>query len=79
MSKVREPHWSSRVFMRLYQGVRIMVQSNEEHVRQRAHQLWEQAGSPEGREDEFWFEAERELQNGDPALNAEEEAPKFTE
>jgi hypothetical protein len=35
-------------------------------------------GLPKG-EDEFWFEAERELQNDDPALNAEEEAPKFTE
>jgi len=32
-----------------------------EQIRQRAHQLWEAAGRPEGREQEFWFEAEREL------------------
>ncbi|NMA97666.1 MAG: DUF2934 domain-containing protein [Phyllobacteriaceae bacterium] len=30
-------------------------------VRERAYQLWDQAGQPEGREQEFWFDAEREL------------------
>ncbi len=34
----------------------------EEHIRTRAHELWERAGSPEGREDEFWHRAEKELQ-----------------
>jgi hypothetical protein len=29
----------------------------------RAHQLWEEAGKPEGREHEFWYQAERELQH----------------
>jgi hypothetical protein len=24
-----------------------------------AHELWEQAGKPDGREDEFWHQAER--------------------
>lgn len=33
----------------------------EDKVRERAYQLWEQAGSPEGREREFWYDAEREL------------------
>ncbi|TMJ82101.1 MAG: DUF2934 domain-containing protein, partial [Alphaproteobacteria bacterium] len=33
--------------------------------RSRAHQLWEQAGKPEGREDEFWRLAEQELLNED--------------
>lgn len=27
-------------------------------IRQRAHELWEQAGKPHGREEEFWIEAE---------------------
>lgn len=27
----------------------------------RAYQLWEQAGKPEGRDQEFYLEAEREL------------------
>ncbi len=34
---------------------------NEETVRQLAHQLWESAGCPEGRQDEFWYAAERDL------------------
>ena len=50
----------------------------EDRIRTRAHQLWELAGRPEGREEEFWHEAEREL-SGDPAINAEEASEKFTE
>ena len=30
-------------------------------IRRRAHELWELAGKPDRREDEFWLEAEREL------------------
>ena len=30
-------------------------------VRQRAHELWEQHGSRDGHEVEFWLQAEREL------------------
>lgn len=32
-----------------------------EEIQARAHRLWEQAGKPEGREQEFWQQAEREL------------------
>ena len=34
----------------------------ENRVRQRAYELWEQHGSREGHEAEFWHQAERELQ-----------------
>ncbi|MGT2502105.1 DUF2934 domain-containing protein [Bradyrhizobium guangxiense] len=37
----------------------------EQEIRERAHRLWEQAGRPEGREDEFWRAAEQELRNED--------------
>ena len=33
-------------------------------IRDRAYQLWEQAGRPEGRSDEFWFLAQQELYGG---------------
>ena len=33
-----------------------------ERVRQRAHELWEQEGRPEGRQDEHWERAWREIQ-----------------
>jgi hypothetical protein len=34
---------------------------NIQDIRNRAHELWENAGKPEGREEEFWQQAEREL------------------
>lgn len=37
----------------------------EQDIRERAHLLWEQAGKPEGREEEFWRAAEQELRNED--------------
>jgi hypothetical protein len=33
----------------------------ESRIRARAHELWEQHGRPEGRDEEFWLRAEREL------------------
>jgi hypothetical protein len=30
-------------------------------IRERAHQLWEKAGKPAGKEDHFWLEAERQF------------------
>ena len=43
--------------------------SNEE-ISQRAFQLWEERGRPEGSQDEDWFRAENELrhQSGDAAV-----------
>ena len=34
---------------------------SEDQIRNYAHQLWEKAGKPEGRHDEFWHAAESEL------------------
>lgn len=34
-----------------------------ERVRQRAHEIWESEGRPEGRESDHWSRAEAELQN----------------
>ncbi len=33
----------------------------EERIRHRAHELWEKAGRPEGEDQRFWDEAEREI------------------
>jgi hypothetical protein len=38
-----------------------MMKVDQEKIRELAHKLWEQAGKPEGKEDQFWFEAERQL------------------
>jgi DUF2934 family protein len=36
----------------------------EEQIRQRAHELWEQNHRPDGRDYEFWHQAEKELNRG---------------
>ena len=33
----------------------------EQAIRERAHKLWEEAGKPEGLEEQFWHEAKRQL------------------
>ena len=55
-----------------------MSKPTEDDIRARAHQLWEDAGKPEGRRDEFWHQAEQEL-SGDRAATAEESSSTFTE
>ena len=55
-----------------------MARPTDDLIRSRAHALWELAGKPEGRQEEFWHEAERELA-ADPADNAEEASDTFTE
>jgi hypothetical protein len=35
--------------------------ATDEQIRARARQLWEQAGRPEGRDEEFWYQAEKEV------------------
>jgi hypothetical protein len=39
----------------------LVERRSKEAVRARARELWEQHGRPEGRDLEFWLQAEREL------------------
>ena len=39
-----------------------MEKPTEDQIRQRAHEIWERNHRPDGREDEFWHQAEIELQ-----------------
>jgi|tagenome__1003787_1003787.scaffolds.fasta_scaffold17149814_2 hypothetical protein len=36
---------------------------SEEQIKQRAFDLWQQHGAPEGYQSEFWAQAERELKS----------------
>jgi hypothetical protein len=42
----------------------------ERQVRERAEKLWQEAGRPEGRDEEFWHQAEAEIaaENNQPPL-----------
>jgi hypothetical protein len=48
-----------------------MESPTEKRILNRAYEIWERNGRPEGREDEFWHQAEQELraeeERGDPA------------
>jgi hypothetical protein len=55
-----------------------MAFPTDDQIRNRAHQLWEQAGKPEGREDEFWHQAEQELQAMDDSRETAIEPPPVT-
>jgi hypothetical protein len=38
-----------------------MNHEKEQRIRERAHEMWEHAGRPEGESDRFWNTAEQEL------------------
>ena len=40
---------------------RVKFGSEQDDIRARARELWEQHGSPTGRDQDFWFMAEREF------------------
>jgi DUF2934 family protein len=42
-----------------------MENPTKEQVIHRAYELWEQAGKPDGRDEEFYHQAEQELRNAD--------------
>jgi hypothetical protein len=46
-----------------------MAKPAEEQIRVRAHELWQQAGKPEGRDDEFWRQAEKGRDGGREIAN----------
>lgn len=42
-----------------------MDEAREHAIRERAYQLWESEGRPQGREEEYWRRAEQELAGGE--------------
>ena len=47
---------------------------DQEKIRDRAYQLWDRAGQPEGQDQQFWFDAERELAEEDEVDTSAEAA-----
>jgi len=57
-----------------------MYEDNFDAIRDRAYALWEAAGSPDGQDEHFWHQAERDLRelgelgsDGDPSLDRDED------
>src|ERR1019366_9027810 len=55
---------------------RTMDKPTEDQIRQRAHELWEQSHRPDGRDDEFWNQAERELQEAEESRKPRKRNPR---
>jgi hypothetical protein len=49
----------------LIERARALAKPAEEKIRKRAREIWEDNGRPTGRDEEFWLQAERELQEGE--------------
>jgi hypothetical protein len=49
----------------LKQRARALAMPNENRIRKRAREIWEENGRPVGRDEEFWFQAEREFREAD--------------
>jgi hypothetical protein len=52
-----------------------LAKPDEEHIRVRAREIWDENGRPSGRDEEFWYQAERELREAEElAKHAGEDA-----
>jgi hypothetical protein len=52
-----------------------MTKPTEEQIRKRAQEIWEENHRPDGRDDEFWHEAEKELNEKELGDIAKEPPP----
>ena len=52
-----------------------LAKPDEDGIRMRAREIWEENGRPFGRDDEFWYQAEREFLEAEHlAIHADEDA-----
>jgi hypothetical protein len=42
-----------------------LAKPSQKRIRRRAHEIWEENGRPPGRDEEFWFQAEREFREAE--------------
>jgi hypothetical protein len=59
----------------LIQRARALARPDEANIRKRAREIWKQNGRPAGRDDEFWFQAERELREAEKLANEVRDDP----
>jgi DUF2934 family protein len=59
----------------LKQRALALATLDEDHIRIRAREIWEENGRPSGRDQEFWYQAEWEFREAeDLAIHASEDA-----
>jgi hypothetical protein len=50
-----------------------MTDEREDRIRNRAYELWQQAGAPDGKPDDHWYEAEREIDRGNGEIEGDDQ------
>ena len=58
----------------LKQRALALARPDEAHIRIRAREIWEENGRPSGRDQEFWYQAEREFREAEE-LAMQDEIP----
>jgi hypothetical protein len=53
------------VAQELKQRARALAKPNEEKIRKRAREIWEESDKPVGRDVEFWLQAESEFREAE--------------
>jgi Protein of unknown function (DUF2934) len=54
---------------------RDLARPDERRIRKRAREIWEENGRPAGRDEEFWFQAEREFREADALTRETRDEP----
>jgi hypothetical protein len=58
----------------LKQRALALAKPDQDHIRIRAREIWDENGKPPGRDQEFWYQAEREFREAeDLAIHAVED------
>jgi hypothetical protein len=52
------------------------MSAEQEIIKDKAYRLWQDAGSPDGRDQEFWFQAEAEVKSAKPKAAPKPKAAK---
>src|SRR5689334_8648081 len=50
---------------KLQRRASALAKPTKNKIRRRAREIWEENGRPSGRDDEFWFQAEREFHDAE--------------
>lgn len=50
-----------------------MTDEREDRIRNRAYELWQRDGAPDGKPDDHWYQAEREIDQGDSEIGPDDE------
>ncbi|WP_371884357.1 DUF2934 domain-containing protein [Caballeronia sp. S22] len=74
---VRQWNPATRSIFRFKEAM-MEVPANEEQIQTLAYRLWEEAGCPEGRSDEFWVLAQQQLEKEPGADNMDRRTPVST-